>query len=74
MSQMKMLWLAIGLSLLGALLIWAGMFYADALLYIGLAVFAVGMVVGPLTRFIGNEDENGDDGKEDTEVREDEEK
>jgi hypothetical protein len=66
MSQMKMLWMAIGLSLLGALLIWIGMFYADALLYVGLAVFAIGMLIGPVTRFTAEEDQESDEDTEET--------
>jgi hypothetical protein len=61
MSQMKMLWLAIGLSVLGALIMWFGMFYEDTLLYFGLAVFAVGMVIGPATRFLGEDEDEGEE-------------
>jgi fatty acid desaturase len=63
MSQMKMLWIAIGLSLLGALLIWFGMFFAEAVMYIGLAVFAIGMLIGPLTHFASEKDEEVEEEK-----------
>lgn len=57
MSTMTMLWAAIGLSILGAILMWFGMFFADFALYLGLAVFSLGMLIGPLTRFFGEEEE-----------------
>jgi fatty acid desaturase len=58
MSKMKLLWIAIGLSFLGALLIWFGMFNIEAVMYVGLAVFAIGMLIGPLTHFAGEEEED----------------
>jgi fatty acid desaturase len=65
MSQMTILWAAIGLSALGTVLMWFGMFYVDFLIYVGLVVFAVGMLLGPLTHFFGDEEEekekNGDE-------------
>jgi uncharacterized membrane protein len=63
MSQMKMLWIAIGLSLLGALLIWFGMFNNEVVLYLGLAVFAIGMIIGPLTHFAAKEGEGVEEEK-----------
>lgn len=58
MSRMRILWLSLGLSALGYLLIWYGAWFAEAVLWLGLLVFSVGMLLGPLTRFVGSE--NGD--------------
>jgi hypothetical protein len=57
MSTMMMLWAAIGLSVLGAIVMWFGMFNSEIVLYIGLAIFSIGMLIGPLTRFVGEEED-----------------
>jgi hypothetical protein len=61
MTQMRILWIAIGLSALGAVLMWFGMFYIDILLYIGLLIFSIGMLLGPATRYIAREDDGDAD-------------
>jgi hypothetical protein len=56
MSSMTLLWSALGLTTLGFLLLWYGASFNETVLWLGLAVFAIGMLLGPLTRFVASED------------------
>ena len=53
MTKMTMLWMSLGLSAVGFLLIWWGSFAEEWLLWIGLIVFVIGTLLGPATRYAG---------------------
>ena len=52
MSKMQLLWAALGLTLIGFIMLWYGASYNQVVLWVGVVVFAIGMALGPLTRYV----------------------
>ncbi|MGQ9675957.1 MAG: hypothetical protein ACUVX1_09840 [Chloroflexota bacterium] len=63
MSKMQFLWTALGLTTLGFLLIWYGASFQEIILWLGLIVFSVGLLLGPLSRFLAKSETREGEGK-----------
>lgn len=54
MSSMQFLWAALALATVGFALIWYGASFQEVVLWVGLVVSSLGMLLGPLSRFIAS--------------------
>lgn len=61
MTRMQLFWIALGLTTAGFLLTWYGASFQEVVLWVGLIVFAIGMLLGPVSRLITEPQENGGD-------------